>query len=340
MLFRSHGSGSGQRSAPRRLVARQAAAAGFTLIELLVVIAIIAVLIGLLLPAVQKVREASLSTQCKNNLKQIGLALHNYHDASGVFPPGHWVVGPLGDGGNNCTYYSNWAIYILPYVEQENLFRQYNNSVANWNAANTAVVQTYVSVYTCPSDRNFKKVSQPGSSPPLQSGNFQFMTGSYRGMSGRSATGFDQWAGYPSEVIVNLNANAGYRGLLHTDGPATGLSGERATNVKDGLSNTLAVGERTTNTTISRTTFWAYTFNLYTLSGAFPQSASLLNDYDACSAVASDVAQCKYGWGSNHPNFINFVFGDGSVRAIPTSIDMNVFVNLSTIAGGEPNANF
>jgi prepilin-type N-terminal cleavage/methylation domain-containing protein/prepilin-type processing-associated H-X9-DG protein len=339
MLFRPHGSGSGQWSAPRRLVARQAAAA-FTLIELLVVIAIIAILIGLLLPAVQKVREASMTTQCRNNLKQIGLALHNYHDGNGTFPPGHWVVGPLGDGGNNSTYYSNWAIYILPYVEQDNLYKQYNNNLPNWNPANTAVVQTYLSVYTCPSDRNYKQIVQPGSAPPLQSGNFRYMTGSYRGMSGRSATGFDQWAGYPSEVIVNLRANAGYRGLLHTDGPATGLSGERMTNVSDGTSNTIAVGERTTNTTTNRTTFWAFSFNLYNLSGAFPQSASLLNDYNACNAIASDVAQCKYGWGSNHPNFINFVFADGSVRGIPTSIDMNIFVNLSTIAGGEPSAAF
>jgi prepilin-type processing-associated H-X9-DG protein len=154
-------------------------------------------------------------------------------------------------------------------------------------------------------------------------------------MAGVSSTGFDQWAGYPSEVIVNLNNKPGYRGLLHTDGPATGLRGERIGNVKDGTSNTLAVGERTTITHNTRTTFWADSFNLYNLSGAFPQSASLLADYDKCGTIATDIAQCKYGWGSMHTGVINFVFVDGSVRPISISIDMNLFVGLATINGTE-----
>src|ERR1044071_4686863 len=98
--------------------------AGFTLIELLVVIAIIAVLIGLLLPAVQKVREAAQRTKCTNNLKQIGLAMHNYHDARGSFPSGHIE---LIDSKGAYQYYGGVFISLLPYVEQDGLYRQYQD---------------------------------------------------------------------------------------------------------------------------------------------------------------------------------------------------------------------
>src|SRR6516225_4856265 len=131
---------------------------GFTLIELLVVIAIIAILIGLLLPAVQKVREAAAMAQCKNNLKQLALAAMNYHDGNGVFPAGSVARQGTGAFANSVSYYETWAIAILPYIEQDNLFHLWSSNIPN--VAPDAVAganfvtmrQTLVKTYNCPSD--------------------------------------------------------------------------------------------------------------------------------------------------------------------------------------------
>jgi len=141
--------------------------------------------------------------------------------------------------------------------------------------------------------------------------------------------------GYPSEVQVNMAQGPGLRGILHTDWTPGGPGPESFASVTDGTSNTLVVGERHTRTHISRGTFWADSFNLYNLSGAYNQSAALLADYDKCLTIASDPAQCKYGWGSFHTGVINFLYGDGAVRPVKTSIDMRVFTYLATVAGGE-----
>src|SRR6202011_965831 len=142
------------------MTVRQARRA-FTLIELLVVIAIIGVLIGLLLPAVQKVREAANRLKCTNNLKQIGLALHNYHDAYATFPPGGVTEGPCCETPSGAA----WTIYILPFLEQDALYRKYDFTKYNEDPENALVRTSPVKIYVCPSDLDTRVLGKPESGP-------------------------------------------------------------------------------------------------------------------------------------------------------------------------------
>jgi prepilin-type N-terminal cleavage/methylation domain-containing protein/prepilin-type processing-associated H-X9-DG protein len=317
----------------------------FTLIELLVVIAIIAILIGLLLPAVQKIREAAARMSCSNNLKQIGLALHNYHDANNQFPPGGIT------NGDCCSTQGgpNWAILILPYIEQDNLFKQYDRTHTVENQANAFLRTQFVKTYNCPSDPNINKTLVPASGPGNDV-NALYATSSYRGVAGMTdgLAWFDDATGAPGYPV-------GQRGVLHSgidykypsmfgrsNATSPYSSPERIGSITDGTSNTIAVGEYTTNTTITRTTFWAYEYTSYAMSEIVlpPQSRQLLNNFDACSAITvpgftNGNNPCKRGFASFHSGGINFLFADGSVHLLSTNIDMLLLGGLATVGNGE-----
>jgi len=308
---------------------------GFTLVELLVVIAIIGILIALLLPAVQAAREAARRSACSNNLKQIALATHNYHDVYKWLPAGGITQGDC------CSTKSlvNWAISILPFCEQKPLYDRYNMALYNEDqVVDTTTgfdfLQQGVPVYACPDDDNSQKSEKPASGPG--SGRL-YRHGSYKGMSGATdgviANWFDNTDGYNTALYPK------FKGMMVSvaapfNGKATYVS---LGGVVDGTSNTLMFGEFMTRTTTTRGTFWAYTYTSFALGTAVPESRQLIPDYDQCVAIGGSGTSntCKRGWGSFHPGGLNFALGDGSVRFVSQTVDMNVWVAAATAARGE-----
>jgi prepilin-type N-terminal cleavage/methylation domain-containing protein/prepilin-type processing-associated H-X9-DG protein len=295
----------------------------FTLIELLVVIAIIAVLIGLLLPAIQRVREAAARTKCQNNLKQIGLAFHNYHTAYGYFPSGFTsraesVDGPgLGPGWG-------WAAQLLPYLEQEPLYRQIDFSKDIADTVNARARVTILAVFLCPSDDvsalTFSTVTEDGS--PI----CDIAFGNYVGVGGTfEVTGYpDTSGGLPYQGVLLRNSHV------------------RMTDISDGTSNTLFTGERASNRSPMTTWVGAVT-NCgvppvnpgYDTEG--PPVLVLTNTGDVEDGrVPNNPLDHVEDSNSRHPQGVNFLFGDGSVRVIQNTIRPALWVALGTRAGGEP----
>ena len=304
---------------------------GCTLSELLVVIAIIAILIALLLPAVQQAREAARRSQCRNNLKQMGLALHNYHDVANTFPPGN-----ISCGGGSCNYtygrphYTTWTISILPYLDQAPLYSDYDQDLGNTDNANRSLAQTFMSSYICPSDINTDRFGRPESGPRR----YDYAPGSYRALSGvtrnRCGRHFDEG---------NSNALED-RGLLHS--VYNRWTTERMANITDGSSNTLIVGEFHTRTHNTRRSFWAYGYTSYNESSitmGSPQTFGL-PDYDACRRSGACGNDCKRAFASMHTGGVQFLLADGSVRFVSENIDFNVLAAVATISGGEAIGEF
>jgi prepilin-type N-terminal cleavage/methylation domain-containing protein/prepilin-type processing-associated H-X9-DG protein len=300
---------------------------GFTLIELLVVIAIIAVLIALLVPAVQKVRAAAARTQCLNNLKQIGLALHDYHGANKVFPPGYQATGAYVDGASDTSPGWGWGAFILPYLDQGPLHGQLN---FNQPVQNSLASQTMLAVYRCPAGvtpATAFAVPDGFGNPVCSAG-----PSSYAGCVG----------GDESDTTGPSGA-----GILYRNGRT------RMTDVTDGTSNTLLVGERAW---ANAKGVWAGAINngvcqrgsLNPCPGsgaAWYPAATLVLAHSHLNNATTDTDGGLDDFSSLHPGGSNFLFADGTVRflrSVPSDLpgggytpDSVIFQALGTRANGE-----
>ncbi len=309
------------------------ARAAFTLIELLVVIAIIAILIGLLIPAVQKVRQAAARASCGNNLKQLAIALHSYHDTNNQFPAGQWN----GLEQNTPTWNrACWAEFILPQIEQQALYQLYQASTVTM--AGTAGNSTVVNTLICPGDGNSPKlIAKDGGVSATVNGvtiNTQGMHINYVGCAGST----------PYGNMTSLN------GMFFAQSQ-TKLNG-----IIDGTSNTMMLSEILVvpdqpgahNDMRGRYCNSWEGNNLF--SAANPPNTTVpdVQGYDGISTPYAPFTKGTYPGGtlnnlsarSNHTGGVNACFADGSVRFIPNNIDLTVYQNLSTIAGGEANTSF
>jgi prepilin-type processing-associated H-X9-DG protein len=338
-------------------------------IELLVVIAILAVLIGLLLPAVQKVRAAAARIRCADNLKQLGLALHAYEGANRVFPPAYVTADARLDGSAFGVGYGDacrngppgwaWGVFLLPYLEQENLFRQFDLGQPCWSPAFAAAAQTKVSVFLCPAatgggdgfvveragaDARHGVPMTRSDGSPIRFAHSHYVTNAGVHQPWGRATAYCYDYDVPEPIPANNNQPA------RIDGPFYRNSRVSVGMVSDGLSNTIFLGEH--SSVLSNKTW------VGVVPGAVTPPRLDLRPWPS----ENNGAGCLVGVHSgpdthDHPQVIihapndpfghtdqmwgehgygcNVLFGDGSVRFLTTFINPNTFVALSTRDGGE-----
>ncbi|MDR3638003.1 MAG: DUF1559 domain-containing protein [Isosphaeraceae bacterium] len=322
----------------RRDSAQAPVRSGFTLIELLVVIAIIAVLIALLLPAVQAAREAARRAQCFNNLKQMGLGMHNYLSANDCFPAGSLYADDAFSQTKGTPLFSNyagWTVAILPFMEQAQLYNAYNSQLHNWDGANTTVISTKLSTQVCPSDINGDGyVASFSVTSGVAYANVAL--GSYKGVSGRYSVpspGTELFWDYAS-YVESLPMDPNSQGVLTVVGVG-GVGPATIAAITDGTSNTLMVGEYATKTQAVSEAMWAASWGYMSLASAGPsQGVRGIPDYSICKSYIA-ANRCNRAFASFHPNAMNFLMADGHAKTITRYVDATVYTSLATIRGGE-----
>jgi prepilin-type N-terminal cleavage/methylation domain-containing protein/prepilin-type processing-associated H-X9-DG protein len=328
---------------------------GFTLIELLVVITILAILIGLLLPAVQKVREVATRMRCSNNLKQIGIALNTYHENKNEFPPGY-VDGntdPNSTPDNDLGPGWGWSAFLLPYIEEDTVYKQINFNHPVGSGVNAQISLQPIKIYQCPAD-------------PLQ-GSFPVYDGSFTTpiatVAHSNYVGCNGWEECFYGAGGNPQSSGGADGLSGRFGASgAGLfyrnSRNTVANVRDGLSCTIVVGERSSNHAPStwtgavpggRCPAWMATQPPTSPNSPPPGPAYDNADFGEALVLAHGnqthlpsadfpIYDPDVFYSLHSPTGANFLFGDGSVHYLTSSINPVTYQALCTIAGGEAEA--
>jgi len=312
---------------------RSSGRAGFTLIELLVVIAIIAILIGLLLPAVQKVREAASRSQCQNNLKQLAIAVHSFHDANNRFPyNGDPVL------NNGCCYAVgsaqwSWIARMLPHFEQDNYYRQLG--IAQGNAFSNVLTQLNLPIKTvkCPADET----------PPIRTNLANFPGGTQVGVTSYKGVSGSNWA-WGTFQFTSPNTAFGNNGLDTGSGLFYRADFRRPLGmamVRDGTSNTLMIGEDIGQLNIHNG--WPYSNGAngtcaIPLNTALPLANGGRQNMPAGAAASWGTAgdwNNVYSFRSYHTGGGNFALADGSIRFVSDTIALQTYRDAATYSGGE-----
>jgi prepilin-type N-terminal cleavage/methylation domain-containing protein len=307
---------------------------GFTLIELLVVIAIIAILIALLLPAVQQAREAARRSTCKNNLKQLGLAMHNYHDTHRTFPPGAvWYgIGSAPEDGRHADWGTTWVVQVLPFMDQANLYNNYNMSLnaRSANASTTnSVLQAKIPSLICP--------SQPGVDRSNLTQDF----------NGFSKITYAASVGAGSTMTRSDYTNPNRRGFFS----AVAQNGAKIRDVTDGSSNSIMLSEIVVSiSTGDDKGAWGWCtgalFSGRNNNGILTPNAKV---YDATPYSSNNTSDNNFNRRNNpdrtgtlsgqaarsfHVGGVHATMGDGAVRFLSENIDQNTYLNLLSISDG------